>query len=273
MSQCRAELYDDRLSELSRSDLLEAVDCLVINNKKMNEDIHLARTIQAKMLPTLKEYGPFSFDYSYMPSEELSGDFFDLVEIDKGCLAFYISDVVGHGVSASILTMFIRQTMRSILQEQKLYKPNSVLEALREHFLEIHMDADQYFSIFYALIDVDRALISYSNAGHNCWPIIERQGKTDFLRATGSLISPVFSQKKYREYRHKLENGDRFLFYTDGAVEIRDDSGVEYGTDRLEKIMSEGKSNCLETIVKDYRSYHPDRIKDDIALFYMEYKI
>lgn len=271
MARCRAELYNDRLSSLSRTDLLDAIGCLVENNKKMNEDIHLARTIQTKMLPTIKEFGPLVFDYSYIPSEDLSGDFFDLVSLKGGKLAFYIADVVGHGVSASIMTMFIRQTMRSILQEQKIYGPNRVLDALREHFMEIHLDDDQYFSIFYALIDVEEGLMTYSNAGHNCWPILERKGKTDFLKATGRLVSAAFPASQYREYRHKLDKGDRFLFYTDGLVEIRDRFGNEYGTDRLEEIMRESDSSCLDRIIKDYSEYHPDSIKDDIALFYMEY--
>lgn len=239
-------------------------------NRKMHKDIDLATTIQKKMLPDRKSFGPLRFSHCYLPSEELSGDFFDLIVLDDHRIGFYISDVVGHGVSASILTMFVRQSMRSILGEQKISRPREVLQALRDHFMEIHMDDDQYLSLFYALFDTQKDTMTYANAGHNCPPLLAYQGKIERIAISGRLISPVFRKDAYREESRPLRPGERMLFYTDGAVERTNAQGKPYGQENLERILLSSADDILEAIRQDLLRYAKTAPKDDIALFYME---
>ena len=211
---------------------------LLNRNRKWQKEIALARTIQTKMLPRMKTFGNLQFDFAYMPSEELSGDFFDFVPLGEGRLGFYISDVVGHGVSASILTMFVRQTMRSILEEEKIREPAQVLGALRDRFYEIQMDDGQYFSLFYAVFDTIKNTLTYANAGHHCLPMVECAGELETLYATGRLISPVLLKGyTYEQHCRPMHKADRFLFFTDGAVEAKNALGMEYGEENLRRLL------------------------------------
>ncbi|WP_288554927.1 SpoIIE family protein phosphatase [uncultured Levyella sp.] len=240
-------------------------------NRKLHKEIKLARTIQTKMLPRMTGFGSLRFDYAYLPTEELSGDFFDFIPLGQGRLGFYISDVVGHGVSASILTMFVRQTMRSILEEEKMREPSKVLGTLRDRFLEIHMDEGQYFSLFYAVFDTKNHLLTYANAGHNCLPMVEQDGNLEYLNASGRLISSLaIKEYTYSEHSRPVKEGDRFLFYTDGAVEAKNAVGTEYGEENLERLLLKGRSNTLQTIVRDLRHYTGEQLRDDIAIVYVE---
>ncbi|WP_071705966.1 PP2C family protein-serine/threonine phosphatase [Murdochiella vaginalis] len=244
---------------------------LLNRNRKWQKEIALARTIQTKMLPRIKTFGPLEFDFAYMPSEELSGDFFDFVPLGKGRLGFYISDVVGHGVSASILTMFVRQTMRSILEEEQIREPAQVLRALRDRFFEIQMDDGQYFSLFYAVFDTVENTLTYANAGHHCLPMVECDGKLDVLYATGRLISPVLLEEyTYVQQVRPMRKNERFLFFTDGAVEAKNALGMEYGEENLRRLLLTTKNNTLPTIVHDLRQYTGEQLKDDIAIVYVE---
>ena len=244
---------------------------LLNRNRKWQKEIALARTIQTKMLPRMKTFGNLQFDFAYMPSEELSGDFFDFVPLGEGRLGFYISDVVGHGVSASILTMFVRQTMRSILEEEKIREPAQVLGALRDRFYEIQMDDGQYFSLFYAVFDTVKNTLTYANAGHHCLPMVECAGELETLFATGRLISPVLLKGyTYEQHCRPMHKADRFLFFTDGAVEAKNALGMEYGEENLRRLLLHKTKNTLSTIVHDLRQYTGEQLKDDIAIVYVE---
>lgn len=243
---------------------------LVEANRKLKNEIVLARSIQEKMLPRLTGYGRLRFDSFYRPTEELSGDFFDIIPLGQGRLGLYISDVVGHGVSASILTMFVRQTMRSILQEERIREPATVLHLMRERFRAIRMGEGQYFSLFFALFDTIENTVTYANAGHACLPIVECDGAVTLLDVTGRLITWEAEPYVYKQKRQPLKGGERFLFYTDGASETRSASGREYGAENLKHFMKQTSGSPLARIVTDIEQFGVGEPKDDIALVYVE---
>ena len=57
----------------------------------MREDIMFAKNIQSKSLPAKEGYVGVNFDYIYIPSEQLSGDFFNIIKIDDNRIGFYIA--------------------------------------------------------------------------------------------------------------------------------------------------------------------------------------
>lgn len=239
-------------------------------NRKMKNQIALARTLQEKMLPRLTGYGRLQFDARYQPTEELSGDFFDFVPLGQGRIGLYISDVVGHGVSASILTMFVRQSMRSILTEEKIREPANVLARLRERYRAIHIDDGFYFSLFYIVFDTMEHKIHYANAGHNGIPIVVSEGELDHLEATGRLVTWDADDYQYKQYTRPLRPGDRFLFYTDGAIEGVNAYGQEYGIEGLERFLLHGEGSPIDHIMEDLRQFVVGEQKDDVAIVYVE---
>ena len=122
---------------------------ILSKNDKMSRDIDFAKKIQRSILPDKGIYETLSLDYLYIPSEILSGDIFDVQKIDQEHIGVYISDVVGHGVSASIMTMFIRQTMESIMKST--ISTSNVISELHKSFLDLGLDDENYFTIFMAL--------------------------------------------------------------------------------------------------------------------------
>ncbi len=239
-------------------------------NKKLQQDMLLAKSIQTQMLPKLTDFGGIHFDTCYIPSEQLSGDFFDLIPLGDGKVALYISDVVGHGVSASILTMFIRQTVRNILEEEHAYEPFQLLDRMLLSFREIALEDSQYFSMFYAVIDTKAGTISYGNAGHNCEPMVLRNGKVKKLKATGILISSLFDSYVYKQHTMALENGDKFLFYTDGIIEAENSMGEEYGIERFEKSFLDADEEVIPSILKQFGKHINKGQSDDIALLLVD---
>ena len=112
---------------------------LIERNKKISRDLHFARRIQEKVLPGTGIIENIKIDYIYQASEMLSGDMFDVFYIDESNIGIYICDVAGHGIAASMMTMFIKQAMRSIKDE--ILDPSEALGELQRRFTALDLEA------------------------------------------------------------------------------------------------------------------------------------
>ena len=73
---------------------------------KLDEELRLAARIQCEFLPQeFPTMAGVGFDVLYRPAGYVSGDTYDVQQIDDRLVAFYVADAVGHGVPAALLTM------------------------------------------------------------------------------------------------------------------------------------------------------------------------
>src|SRR5699024_7228347 len=162
--------------------------------------------LQRKILPQRGIYKNVKIDFLYKPCEMLSGDMFDIFYIDDQHIGIYISDVVGHGITASMMTMFVRQTMRAIKEEIK--SPSKALTELHKIIIVLDLDDDKYFTMCYGVMNTETNEFRYSNAGHNCVPILFNGEEIKLLKVRGFPISYIFNEIKYKEDSIKLNKGD-----------------------------------------------------------------
>lgn len=241
---------------------------LIERNKKMIKDLQLAKRMQERILPSKGLIGNLNIDYIYKPSEMLSGDMFDIFHMDGDNIGFYISDVAGHGLAASMVTMFIRQAMRGITHN--LSNPAAILAELHRRFLLLNLEEDKYFTIFHGIYNKNTHEFKYANAGHNCIPIKFNGGKLEFLKATGFPIAKLFQNVHYEEKKIKLKLGDKLLFYTDGITEAKDDFGQEFGEEGVIQSIKDNPDNLLNEVEKNIIDHNWEFQRDDYALVLME---
>lgn len=242
---------------------------LIEKNEKMSKDLQFARNLQEKILPQKGMYNSLKIDYLYKPSEILGGDMFDIFNIDKEQTGIYISDVAGHGISASMMTMFIRQTMRAI--KDTINSPGKVLTELHRRFLDLNLDNDNYFTIFYGIINNKTKTFKYANGGHNCMPLLIRNNDVKILESKDFPITYLFDSISYNEKEVSLTKGDKILLYTDGIIEARDNSDNEFGFDRLMDIIKNNNGdNLLYEIDCKLQKFVQGTQKDDLAMVLVE---
>ena len=237
-------------------------------NKKMSNDLAFARTLQGKILPSKGKYKNLNLDYMYSPSEMLSGDIFDIYEIDENHIGIYISDVVGHGVTASMMTMFVRQTMRAIRDNVK--NPGKTLSQLHKRFLDLNLDYDKYFTIFYGVINIKDSTFTYVNGGHNSIPILYNKDKFKLLETRGYPISYLFDTVEYEETTINLNKEDKLLLYTDGIIEAKNKNREEFGLDRLVDVVKNSKGDIIESVQKSINDFEYNDQEDDFAVLTLE---
>lgn len=241
---------------------------IIKKNEKMSKDLVFARTLQQKILPTKGNFKNVYIDYLYQPSEMLSGDLFDVFIIDDNHIGIYICDVVGHGVTASMLTMFVRQTVRAI--KDYILSPSKVLSELHRRFLYIGLDDDKYFTIFYSVLNLTNNKLTYVNGGHNSLPFLKSNNNIEVLESKGYPIASIFDVVEYEEKTKKLEEGDKILFFTDGIIESKNKLGEQFGLNRLIEIVKNNNKDIIKNIENDINNFSYGEQEDDFAALMLQ---
>jgi len=243
-------------------------------NEKLKSDLNLARKLQCSLLPRQLPNDRIEFSFVYKPCEALGGDFLDIFKIDDDNFGIYVADVSGHGVPASMLTVFLRSSIN-----RKTLSPARALEELHREFNANNFDPDLYITVFYAVINLNDKLITYSNAGHNVSPIIFGNDRFELLRIPGTPISNWVSDPEYRDGVASLQSGNRIFFYTDGIIEMKNSKNEMFGEERLLELLlssRRGPSETLNGIIESVCQFtgleNTLDIPDDITMALLEVK-
>jgi sigma-B regulation protein RsbU (phosphoserine phosphatase) len=257
------------------SSIKELHSKIICQNKKLKNELYMARKLQESLLPKNFSYGTIKYSYVYKPCEALGGDFLDIFKIDDNNIGLYIADVSGHGLLASMLTIFIRA---SINKNQT--SPSTVLKHLFEEFNKTFNNTEKYITIFYAIVNTKDNTITYSNAGHNVAPILFNTAteKFDLLRMPGIPISNWVENPEYKEKHITYEKNDRLFLYSDGIIEMKNNQNKQYGEEKLLDILLKDTSpptSTLNKIMEDVSQFTKlsdfKKICDDITMMLIEF--
>jgi sigma-B regulation protein RsbU (phosphoserine phosphatase) len=215
-------------------------------NMKLRSELDMAKKLQSSMLPKAINDSRFCFSCRYLPCESIGGDFVDIFKIDASHIGLYIADVSGHGVPASLLTIFLSSSLN-----KKLLSPAKALEKLFASFNQSGLSEELYITLFYVIIDLDNKSLVYSNAGLNTFPILYGNTGFELIKHPGIPISSWIDKPLYKDGRMRFQTGDRLFLYTDGITEMRNSEGSFFSEERLFNILNESRST-------------PDKILADI---------
>lgn len=241
---------------------------LIQSNEAVFHDMEITKRIQKSILPAKIKYKNISIDYLYEATETLSGDMFDIFEIEEDTYVVYIADVAGHGIAASMLTMFIRQTLRNLNKNN--YEPKLALKYISDKFIELNLQSDRYITLFYGIYFAKKEEFIYANAGHNSMPIIINGSNISVLEAKGRPIMSIDLECEYEVKKTKLKAGDKLLLYTDGIVESKNVHGEEFGLDRLITTILNKPNKLLKAIDIAVLQYSFGDQRDDFAMLLVD---
>lgn len=186
--------------------------------QQLDQELELARRIQQSFLPQrLPELPGLRFAVKYRPCGRVGGDFYDVFRLDERHLGLYVADAVGHGVPASLLTIFVKTGVRAKEisgQSYRLVPPDEVLQRLNRDLIEQALSDTPFITMAYCLVNHVDGTLQLSRAGHP-YPIhIPADGPPRLWQMEGGLLG-VF-ETTYRLQTHQLKRGDKVLLYTDG---------------------------------------------------------
>src|SRR5262245_37403336 len=207
--------------------------------KNLEKGVKIAASRQRKLLPTkAPSVAGCEIAYTYRPADELSGDFFDFVEIGDGKLGFVIGDVSGHGIEAGILMGMTKKVLSIRLSEM-----GDPVAALKKTNADIVKDMDRSSFVTVAVIVFDPAArtLTSARAGHNP-PMLYQPSKSAIRKfeAGGLMIGmaqPHIFDAQLMPEVVEVQPGDVLLLYTDGIEEGKNPGGEEFGVNRIEPVI------------------------------------
>jgi len=188
--------------------------------REVEQEMRLAGRLQRDFLPKLDQpIGQVRFGAVFRPASWVSGDIFDVFRIDEHSTGFYVADAVGHGMAASLLTMFIK---RAVVVKQKdadgerVLTPSETLAHLNDALTDQSLPHCQFVTACYGVIDHRTRGVRFARGGHPHPIHIGRDGSIRDVKVPGSLLG-IFKGEAFPMGEVTLEPGEKFLLYTDGV--------------------------------------------------------
>ncbi len=237
-----------RVGQLVREQEAEAA-----TRQRFESELEVARLIQQNFLPKeLPDLPGWDVAAYYQPAREVGGDFYDVIGLPDGRVAFVIGDVTDKGVPAALVMSATRSVLRA--SAQRLLEPGIVLERVNEHLCP-DMPANMFVTCLYAVLEPDTGRLRFANAGHDV-PYVQTANGAEELRARGMPLG-LMPGMAYEEKELELAPGETVLLHSDGIVEAHDPEREMYGFPRLKDLVATGPAGAPLI----------DRVLADVAAF------
>ena len=241
-------------------------------NAAMVRQLQLAAKVQRRMLPQQPpDVAGVDVAARYVPSFDLSGDFYDFIRLGDGNWGFAIGDVAGKGIAASLLMASVRASLRAYAHD--LYHLDEVIRRVNVALCRDTLDAE-FATLWYGVVDPLSRRLTYCNAGHEP-PILVRNGHLIPLDAGGMIVG-VDREQRYDKGVLDLQRGDLVLLYTDGLTDAMNDKQQRFGRPRMERTLLElagregpprAAAEDLQELVSRLRAHTGSRRgSDDVTL-------
>lgn len=186
---------------------------------EVDQEMQLATRLQRDFLPReLPRLGTARFASLFRPASWVSGDIYDVYRVDENHVAFYVADAVGHGVAAGLLTMLIKQAVRSKLTSHDTYRmltPSETMARLNEALIEQNLQNSQFVTACYCLLNTETMEMSYSRGGHPYPLHIASDGTIRELKVDGGLLG-LFEEEPFPNATVRLQPGEKVVLFSDG---------------------------------------------------------
>jgi sigma-B regulation protein RsbU (phosphoserine phosphatase) len=246
-------------------------------------ELSAAAKVQQAFLPHANPYVPGArFAWVFQPCSELAGDSLNVVQLDDQNVAFYVLDVSGHGVAASLLAVMVTRLLSPSASgdslvfhpetdgSRRISEPFEVATRLTKNF---SIDAtEQFVTLFYAIYNSSIRELKYISAGHPAAICLRPGNSAIILEGTGQ---PIGVGEKYEQHTIRLNPSDRLYLYSDGVTEAMDPSHSLFGSTRLlhtlEKTLQEPLAQSISTVAEAISRWRAGTApKDDISILGME---
>lgn len=200
-----------------------------------------------------------------LPHDPVAGDLYDYA-VAGGGASFLVADVVGHGVSAALLTGIVKAAFGASHAEG--YDPLAVVRRVRAGFQGF--PPALFATLLCARVNPGEGTLEYVNAGHPEGVRQTPDGRTAPLDSTGPMVSALFDDASWSSARLPWAAGDRLVLVTDGLLEAHR-GHEEFGRERLLSLVEAGRRldglGLADRITEAVRSFVPrDDLDDDLTL-------
>jgi phosphoserine phosphatase RsbU/P len=240
---------------------------------QLDHEIEIASKFQRELLPkSFPQMPHLEVAASTVACYQVGGDCFDVIELGEGRCGFFVGDVSGKGLAASLLATLLQGVFYTTAT---LDMPLPEIARRVNQYLYERSGDDRYATLFYGVIDPDGNL-TYLNAGH-VPPLVRRASGELVELASTNLPVGMFPGVEFVAARVSLGPGDFVIIYSDGVSEASNPAGEMFGEERL-RAFTRGfagasaaqLADAVHAALRDFSGGAPQG--DDITLLVLKYK-
>lgn len=241
------------ISEVSTRELKKLIDRNHFSNNRYSEyelfnaELEAAKQIQNELFPkNLPKNSLIDVSAFSTISDEVGGDFYDFFEISKNKYGILIGDASGKGLPAAMLISQIQAIIKSDLSLNRSIEQTILLI---NSYLNTYSSARHFATMFYGILDLKKATLSYINAGHNFPIIISKNKKSKRLQTNGPALG-LMNNINFKEQFVKISSGDLIFLFTDGLTERMDVNNIQFGEENVIEILKTTNTNSTTDIIE-----------------------
>jgi serine phosphatase RsbU (regulator of sigma subunit) len=260
------KMYDS-LSQANKK-LNVTLDQLKLAHEELKSDLQQAHQIQQQLLPITFPKGLNDVAANYKATMDVGGDYYDCFDLPGDKIGLVVADVSGHGTAAAMM-----MSMFKIMLKGSPYSGESPALALKSinDTLVTEVNSGKFITVFYAIWSKKTRELTYTSAGHNPMPLMNKEtGEIELLRSSGLFIG-VMPDITVKDDVLKLDGYYRLALYTDGVNEIMNHAKEQFGHKRIYELLqnTSNKScqeflDCLSQKTDEFRK--DEKLTDDLTI-------
>jgi len=207
-----------------------------LDHAQRDHRVHMekARQIQQNLRPAVNGLIGIDVAELFEPADDVGGDYYDVIPLSDGQYLLCVADVSGHGVPAAMAATLLKAFVSEAAKRSS--SPAQILTDVNERYCEYVM-MGHFATMTILVVDPKRRRLTYANAGHEL-PFLQNGGEAPVRLNVGDLILGVEEDTHYSEEIIQLGDATRLVIVSDGVTEAFDPSDEQYGTERIEQLMS-----------------------------------
>jgi len=241
-----------------------------IKQERLKKELEVASAMQQLLFPSsLPTNKRMDISAMYKSRHEVGGDYYDFIPLGDDEYIICIADVSGKGISAAMLMANFQATLRTMFQYRE-FNMEELLCELNENVMS-SAKGEKFITFFIAHYDANSRKMMYVNAGHN-HPFLTN-GRSFEPLDKGTIGLGMLDELPFLDIGEaELGPNTTLVLYTDGVVELENESEEFFGTDRLKNLiksyypLSMGDMNSLIFSKLDEWKGPLDLV-DDTAIF------
>ena len=239
---------------------------------EIEAELSLAARVQQSLAPRSLVWNNLAIEAYYGPARIIGGDFGVILSEGNELLNIVMCDVSGHGIgSALVANRIYSETLHEL---ERKTGPGTLLQRLHK-FVYDRLAVDGFcFTMAAVRFSQHGHRVTFAAAGHPPAMIVS----DGVLRLLGSQngILGCLAETAPSDAADEIDlaTGDRLVLYTDGLVEVFNQSHEMLAVEGLAKLVRESATQSLprmkQTILDGVTTWRSGSLADDISLMIIE---
>lgn len=217
-------------------------DQIAYQKQHIMDSIEYAKRIQSAMIPSIEFFSDrIEHFVLFKPRDVVSGDFYwNCVVDDK--LIVVAADCTGHGVPGAFMSMLGVSLLNEIVINKRIYKPNEILNRLRESVISSLGQSKEDSSvkdgmdITICVIDKKKDKLQFAGAYNPLY--FFRKNELTEVKGDKMPVAIFMKMHDFTIHEFDLQKGDTFYIFSDGYVD-------QFGGPKRKKFLSKNFKELL----------------------------